>query len=165
MFAQFKKLKSLDLQQNAIFMVEDHAFSGLSKLTTLLLQHNNLKSVSEEVLVPMPHLIYLRIYDNPWSCQCPLDGLVRFLQVLSNRNLGNYAKCAEPASLKGEKLKTLKADVLCDEGTKAVDEEDPPATLPSIKKNPEAMSLCRVQYFPQPRMDCSNKSELPNVLI
>ncbi|XP_004083061.1 leucine-rich repeat-containing protein 17 [Oryzias latipes] len=168
MFAQFKKLKSLDLQQNAIFMVEDHAFSGLSKLTTLLLQHNNLKSVSEEVLVPMPHLIYLRIYDNPWSCQCPLDGLVRFLQVPSNRNLGNYAKCAEPASLKGEKLKTLKADVLCDEGTKAVDEEDPPATLPSIKKNPEAMSLCRVQYFPQPRMDCSNKnmsyipSEMPS---
>ncbi|RVE56796.1 hypothetical protein OJAV_G00224770 [Oryzias javanicus] len=168
MFANFPQLKTLDLQQNAIFMVEDNAFSGLSRLKILLLQHNNLKSVSEEVLLPMPRLNYLRIYDNPWSCQCPLDSLVRTLQVPSNRNLGNYAKCAEPASLKGEKLKTLKVDLLCAEEAQVEGGEDPPAKIPPIKKKPEAMSLCRAHYFPQPRMDCSNKnlshipSEMPS---
>ncbi len=113
MFSQFTQLKSLDLQQNDISMVEEGAFSGLSQLTTLLLQHNGLKTASEEVLLPMPRLTYLRVYDNPWSCHCSLDSLVRTLQVPSNRNLGNYAKCAEPQSLRGQKLKKLNVELLC----------------------------------------------------
>ncbi|XP_057711055.1 leucine-rich repeat-containing protein 17-like [Corythoichthys intestinalis] len=81
MFSQFTQLKSLDLQQNDISMVEDRAFNGLSKLRTLLLQHNKLKTATEELLLPMPRLAYLRLYDNPWSCHCPLDSLLRTLQV------------------------------------------------------------------------------------
>lgn len=158
MFAQFTQLKSLDLQQNIISMVEDDAFSGLSQLTTLLLQHNRLKTATEEVLLPLPRLSYLRIYDNPWSCQCPLDSLVRTLQVPSNRNLGNYARCAGPPSLKGQKLKKLKAD-LCAEGGKphigGGQQEGPPPK----KEKPEATSMCRTYMFPKPRMDCSNKGE------
>uniref|UniRef100_A0A3B3ZWK9 LRRCT domain-containing protein n=1 Tax=Periophthalmus magnuspinnatus TaxID=409849 RepID=A0A3B3ZWK9_9GOBI len=90
MFSQFTQLKSLDLQQNMISLVEEQAFNGLSKLTTLLLQHNSLKTASEEVLLPLPRLTYLRIYDNPWHCQCSLDSLIRTIQVPSKRNLGNY---------------------------------------------------------------------------
>ncbi|XP_069565301.1 leucine-rich repeat-containing protein 17 [Brachyistius frenatus] len=170
MFAQFTQLKSLDLQQNDISMVEDGAFSGLSQLTTLLLQHNQLKSAAEEFLLPLPRLTYLRVYDNPWSCLCPLDSLIRTLQVPSNRNLGNYAKCAEPHSMMGQKLKKLDVDSLC-AGRKPVDGEGSRPRPPLIKLKPEATALCRTYMFPKPLLDCSNKdlnhipSDLPSDIV
>ncbi|XP_049892384.1 leucine-rich repeat-containing protein 17 [Epinephelus moara] len=173
MFSQFTQLKSLDLQQNDISMVENGAFSGLSQLTTLLLQHNRLKTATEEVLLPMPRLTYLRLYDNPWSCHCQLDSLIRTLQVPSNRNLGNYGKCAEPQSLRGQKLRKLNVDLLC-AGDNQVDRRPggdrgggPP---PPIKK-PEATSMCHTYMFPKPLLDCSSKdlnnipSDLPSDIV
>uniref|UniRef100_A0A1A8J2L2 Leucine rich repeat containing 17 n=2 Tax=Nothobranchius kuhntae TaxID=321403 RepID=A0A1A8J2L2_NOTKU len=169
MFAQFTQLKSLDLQQNIISVVEDNAFSGLSKLTTLLLQHNRLRTASEEVLLPLPRLTYLRFFDNPWSCRCPLDGLVRTLQVPSNRNIGNYARCAEPSSMKGRKLKTLDAELLCKEETRPGDGQDPRPGGPPMKEKQEAVSVCTYK-FPK-LLDCSNKDlnhvppELPSEIV
>ncbi|KAA8580119.1 hypothetical protein FQN60_005654, partial [Etheostoma spectabile] len=155
MFSQFTQLKSLDLQQNDISMVEDGAFSGLSQLTTLLLQHNGLKTATEEVLLPMPRLTYLRLYDNPWSCHCPLDSLVRTLQVPSNRNLGNYGKCAEPQSLRGQKLRKLNVDSLCADHKPVGGGEG--GKPPPNKEKPEAPSMCHTYMFPKPLLDCSNK--------
>ncbi|KAM4570057.1 leucine-rich repeat-containing protein 17 [Odontesthes bonariensis] len=170
MFAQFTRLKSLDLQQNVISMVEDDAFSGLSQLTTLLLQHNRLKTASEEVLLPLPRLTYLRLYDNPWSCSCPLDSLVRTIQVPSNRNLGNFAKCASPPSLKGQKLKKLQVD-LCAEDRRPENGEELLPRPPSVKVKPEATSMCHTYFFPTVILDCSKKdlnyipSELPSDIV
>ncbi|XP_005799160.1 leucine-rich repeat-containing protein 17-like [Xiphophorus maculatus] len=151
MFEQFTQLKSLDLQQNVISVIEDDAFSGLSQLTTLLLQHNRIRSASEEVLLPLPRLTYLRIFDNPWSCRCPLDSLVRTLQVPSNRNLGNYARCAEPRSLKGQKLKKLTADFLCAEDNRP---EKPQPGRPIVRT--DAVSICHLKY-PRLLLDCTHK--------
>ncbi|XP_070710022.1 leucine-rich repeat-containing protein 17 [Pempheris klunzingeri] len=166
MFSQFTQLKSLDLQQNDISMVEDGAFSGLSQLTTLLLQHNGLRTASEEILLPLPRLTYLRLYDNPWSCHCSLDSLVTTLQVPSNRNLGNYAKCAEPPSLRGQKLKKLSVGSLCADDNQ-VDRrpgggEGGQPRPPPIKVKPEAMSMCHTYVFPKPLLDCSSK-DLNNI--
>lgn len=159
MFAQFTQLKSLDLQQNEIAMVEDGAFTGLSKLTTLLLQHNQLKTATEEILLPMKRLTYLRLYDNPWNCHCTLDSLVRTLQVPSNRNLGNYAKCAEPDSWRGLKLKKLNVDLLCaDDSPKKGEKEVQPRPQPK-KERPEAVSMCHTYLVPKPQLDCRNKGE------
>lgn len=91
-FVGYESLTSLDLQQNQISLVEEGAFEGLTRLTTLLLQHNRLGALSEETLIPMANLRYLRIYDNPWNCVCPMESLIRTLQVPSNRNLGNHAR-------------------------------------------------------------------------
>lgn len=172
MFSKFTQLKSLDLQQNDISMVEDGAFSGLSQLTTLLLQHNGLRTASEEVLMPMPRLAYLRIYDNPWSCRCSLDSLVRNLQVPSNRNLGNYAKCDEPLWLRGQKLKKLSVEALCtaevQEGTRpggGGGGGDGGQRPPPVKLKPEATSMCRTYMFPRPQLDCSSKGEAEARLI
>lgn len=172
MFSQFTQLKSLDLQQNFISMVEERAFSGLSQLTTLLLQHNGLKTASEDVLLPLPRLTYLRIYDNPWHCHCSLDSLIRTLQVPSNRNLGNYAKCAEPLSVKGQKLKKLNVDQLCVDNqvdTKPGSEgrPKPPPSRPKI----DATSMCHTYMFPRLLLDCSQKdlknipSDLPSDIV
>lgn len=95
-FFGYESLTTLDLQQNQISLVEEGAFQGLRHLTTLLLQHNRLGTLSEEALIPMPSLSYLRLYDNPWNCLCPLDSLIRTLQVPSNRNLGNHARWGNP---------------------------------------------------------------------
>ncbi|XP_039891688.1 leucine-rich repeat-containing protein 17 isoform X2 [Simochromis diagramma] len=164
MFAQFTQLKSLDLQQNRISRVEDDAFSGLSQLKTLLLQHNQMTTASEEVLLPLPRLTYLRLYDNPWSCLCPLESLIRKLQLPGNRNLGNYAICAEPLSLKGQKLKKLTVDLLCEEDKGpepgVVERPKPP---PKIGK-PDATSMCRTYMFPKPLLDCSNKAAFAGLL-
>lgn len=154
MFSQFTKLKSLDLQQNDISMVEDGAFTGLTQLTTLLLQHNGLRTASEEILLPMPRLTYLRIYDNPWNCDCALDSLVRTMQLPSNRNLGNYAKCAEPLSMRGYKMKRINAELLC-----AADKDGEVPSRPQIKVKPEVTSICRTYMFPKPLLDCSSKGE------
>ena len=166
MFSQFSQLKSLDLQQNHISMVEDGAFSGLSALTTLLLQHNRLKTATEEVLLPLPRLTYLRLYDNPWSCNCQLDSLVRNLQVPSNRNLGNYGKCAQPLSLMGQKLKGLKVETLCS-GDNQVDRNEGggqgAGLRPKPTKKTEATSMCHTYMFPKPLLDCSNKGETVTV--
>ena len=91
-FAGFEGLKSLDLQQNQISVVEEGAFQGLWRLKTLLLQHNKLGTVSEEALIPMPNLQYLRLYDNPWNCDCNLESLIQTMQIPSNRHLANHAR-------------------------------------------------------------------------
>lgn len=91
-FFGYESLTSLDLQQNQISLVEEGAFQGLTRLTTLLLQHNHLGTLSEEALIPMRNLAFLRLHDNPWNCLCPLESIIRTLQVPSNRNLGNHAR-------------------------------------------------------------------------
>lgn len=173
MFSQFTQLRSLDLQQNEISLVEERAFSGLSQLKTLLLQHNSLKTASEEVLLPLPRLNYLRMYDNPWHCHCSLDSLIRTIQVPSNRNLGNFAKCSEPLSLRGQKLKTINVDALCVDsrpdggGQAGGGGQTPRPRRPKL----DATSMCHTYMFPRPHLDCSNKdlknipSDLPSDIV
>ncbi|XP_044213347.1 leucine-rich repeat-containing protein 17-like isoform X1 [Thunnus albacares] len=168
-FFGYESLTSLDLQQNKISLVEEGAFQGLTHLTTLLLQHNHLGTLSEEVLIPMPNLRYLRLYDNPWNCLCPMDSLIRTLQVPSNRNLGKHARCAEPIKLKGMKLKQVNPELLCKE-TDAIGDPQGDQTVPidpvqpvPIRSKPDATTSCHTYLFPQIRMDCSGRglTEVP----
>lgn len=168
-FLGYESLTSLDLQQNQISVVEEGAFQGLTNLKTLLLQHNRLGTLSEEALITMPSLTYLRLYDNPWNCLCPMDSLIRTLQVPSNRNLGNHARCAEPSRLKGRKLKQVNAELLCIE-TGQIDSpqgDQTDSTYPlepvPIRTKPDVTTSCHTYLFPQFRMDCRNRglSEVP----
>ncbi|XP_032049361.1 leucine-rich repeat-containing protein 17 [Aythya fuligula] len=154
MFSKYKVLKSLDLQQNDILKIESQAFFGLNKLTTLLLQHNQIKTLSEEIFIYMPNLNYLRLYDNPWHCNCELETLVTMLQVPTNRNLGNYAKCVHPIELKNQKLKQIKAGQLCSEE----DRQDPKNIKQEKPVKPEFdSSLCHIYVFPVPTLNCKRK--------
>ncbi|GLD60275.1 leucine-rich repeat-containing protein 17-like protein [Lates japonicus] len=165
----YESLTSLDLQQNQISLVEEGAFQGLTRLTTLLLQHNRLGTLSEEALIPMPNLRYLRLYDNPWNCLCPLDSLIRTLQVPSNRNFGNHARCAEPTRLKGMKMKQVDPELLCKEsdptGDPQGDQTNPiePVEPSPIRSKPDATTSCHTYLFPEIRMDCSKRglTEVP----
>lgn len=156
MFSKYKKLKSLDLQQNEISKIEDQAFFGLNKLTTLLLQHNQMKVLSEEVFIYMPLLSYLRLYDNPWNCNCQMEPLIAMLQLPRNRNLGNYAKCEHPTEQKGQKLKQIKVESLCTEE----DRQDPSnlaVPKPEISRPEFDSSLCHIYLYPVQTLDCRRK--------
>ncbi|XP_036614415.1 leucine-rich repeat-containing protein 17 [Trichosurus vulpecula] len=158
MFSKFKKLKSLDLQQNDISKIESEAFFGLNRLTTLLLQHNQLKVLTEEVFIYTPLLSYLRLYDNPWHCTCEMDTLISMLQIPRNRNLGNYAKCESPQELKNQKLKQIKSEQLCNG-----DEMEQPAPKTQVSGRPTVVkpeadsSLCHIYVFPIQTLDCKRK--------
>ncbi|XP_068595787.1 leucine-rich repeat-containing protein 17-like [Brachionichthys hirsutus] len=169
-FSGYERLTTLDLQQNHIVLVEEGAFQGLTHLTTLLLQHNRIRTLSEETLIPMRNLAYLRLYDNPWDCLCPMDSLIRTLQVPSNRNLGNHARCAEPFGLRNVKLKQADPELLCKE---SVNEEQGDETEPlfpvdpiPIRTKPDATTACHTYLFPQVRMDCSKRglTEVPEAI-
>ncbi|XP_026870078.2 leucine-rich repeat-containing protein 17 [Electrophorus electricus] len=153
-FSHFRKLQSLDLQQNEISLIEEGAFNGLSKLTILLLQHNRLQVATEAMLIPMVRLSHLRLHDNPWRCSCQLDSLVRFLQVPSNRHMGNFAKCAEPTHLWGQHLKQLDATLLCSPEFQPV---ALPSRPPGIQKHLDATLLCHTYVFPKPLLECKSR--------
>ncbi|KAI9529967.1 hypothetical protein NQZ68_008206 [Dissostichus eleginoides] len=166
----FESLTSLDLQQNHISLVAEGAFQGLTRLTTLLLQHNRLGTLSEEALISMPNLRYLRLHDNPWNCVCPMESLIRTLQVPSNRNLGNHARCAEPSRLKGMKLRQIDPEFLCKEKTDPTGKPQGDQTYPTnavqpipIRTKPDATTSCHTYLFPQVLMDCSKRglTEVP----
>lgn len=144
-FAHFPNLRSLDLQHNELSQVSRRAFVGLARLTTLLLQHNGLRDLDEETLLPLPLLTYLRLYDNPWDCRCPLDSLVRTLQVPGNRNLGNYAECAEPHTLRGHRLKRVKPERLCSslEDNALQEPEGPGTTTTGGAQRPYTSTACK----------------------
>ncbi|XP_038597417.1 leucine-rich repeat-containing protein 17 [Tachyglossus aculeatus] len=157
MFARFRKLKSLDLQQNDISKIETDAFFGLSRLTTLLLQHNRIKVLTEEVFIYTPLLNYLRLYDNPWRCTCEMETLVTMLQVPRNRNLGNYAKCEGPEDRKDQKLKELRAEELCNEDQKPPSPRNQVAGKPPVIKPDVDSSLCHIYVFPIQTLDCKRR--------
>nr|XP_006137592.1 leucine-rich repeat-containing protein 17 isoform X2 [Pelodiscus sinensis] len=156
MFSKYKTLKSLDLQQNDISKIESEAFFGLNKLTTLLLQHNQIKILSEEVFIYTPLLRYLRLYDNPWHCTCEMETLITMLQVPTNRNLGNYAKCVYPTELKDQKLKQIKAEQLCSEDER-LDPKNIVVAKPGAVKPEFDSSLCHIYVFPIQTLDCKQK--------
>ncbi|XP_054883375.1 leucine-rich repeat-containing protein 17-like [Poeciliopsis prolifica] len=162
-FLGYERLSSLDLQQNQISQVDEDAFQGLTHLTTLLLQHNQLRTLSEEALIPMPNLHYLRLYDNPWKCLCPMESLIRTLQVPSNRNLGNHAKCAEPVSLKDRKLKQIDPELLCEEFGPNINLTQTIEPIP-IRGKLDATALCHTYIFPVSWLDCRNRglTEVPS---
>ncbi|XP_063304222.1 leucine-rich repeat-containing protein 17 [Pelobates fuscus] len=152
-FSKFKNLKSLDLQQNEILKIETQAFSGLKKLKTLLLQHNRIHVLSEEVFINMPRLTYLRLYDNPWDCNCELESLVMYLQLPKNRNFGNYARCVTPAEMTGQKLKEVTSEVICQEDISVPREQkDPKVIRPSVDS-----SKCHLYLHPVVMLDCREK--------
>lgn len=158
-FSNFPNLRSLDLQQNEISQIDENAFSGLTKLTTLLLQHNHLQVASEDMLIPMPQLRYMRIHDNPWRCDCQLDSLVRFIQVPSNRHIGNYARCAEPTAFVGRPLKKLDVEQLCTPEQKTPFPDSDNQTLPASIKQFEATTLCHTYMHPVTHLDCRSRGE------
>lgn len=81
------------------------AFHDLRRLTTLYLFNNSLVELSGQCLDTVPSLEYLRLNDNPWSCDCKALSLWEWLKRF--RGSTSSVGCQAPADMAGKDLKQL----------------------------------------------------------
>ncbi|KAK6172597.1 hypothetical protein SNE40_016220 [Patella caerulea] len=73
-------LRDLNLAGNHINVISPYAFSGLDLLETLELQDNALQSLTYEAVGEFGYrLKTIRLYNNPWFCDCHLQWLKKWL--------------------------------------------------------------------------------------
>ncbi|MEQ2198890.1 hypothetical protein XENOCAPTIV_020377, partial [Xenoophorus captivus] len=104
----FRGLRALDrllLHKNQIEWVDRLAFHDLKRLTTLYLFNNTLVELSGQCLDMLPALEYLRLNDNPWSCDCKALSLWEWLK--SFRGSTSSVGCQAPVNMVGKDLKEL----------------------------------------------------------
>lgn len=107
----FRGLRALDrllLHQNQIEWVDNLAFHDLKSLTTLYLFNNSLTELSGQCLEMLPALEYLRLNDNPWSCDCKALSLWEWLKRF--RGSTSSVGCQMPDYLVGKDLKELRKE-------------------------------------------------------
>lgn len=107
----FRGLRALDrllLHQNQIEWVDRLAFHDLKHLTTLYLFNNTLVQLSGQCLDTLPALEYLRLNDNPWSCDCKALSLWEWLKRF--RGSTSSVGCQAPAEVLGKDLKDLRKE-------------------------------------------------------
>lgn len=84
------------------------AFHDLKRLTTLYLFNNSLIQLSGQCLDTLPALEYLRLNDNPWSCDCKALKLWEWLKRF--RGSTSTVLCHTPADMVGKDLKELRKE-------------------------------------------------------
>lgn len=107
----FRGLRALDrllLHQNQIEWVDRLAFHDLKRLSTLYLFNNSLVQLSGQCLDMLPGLEYLRLNDNPWSCDCKAVSLWEWLKRF--RGSTSTVGCQAPSNLVGKDLKELRKE-------------------------------------------------------
>ncbi|XP_067134486.1 protein slit-like isoform X2 [Centruroides vittatus] len=92
LFKHLTHLKRLDVRNNEIENIEDHAFEGAVQLTDLLLTENKLKEIRPKMFSGLSNLKTLSLYDNKIECIVP--GSFDRMKLLSTLNLlANPLKC------------------------------------------------------------------------
>jgi len=114
--AAFKRLgylTVLDLSRCRLSAVEPGAFDGLRSLEWLRLDHNRIariESVAGSAVLPLS-LHGIEMHDNPWTCDCRLRDVHRWL----NDNAAPHTvepACHWPDRLRGSAIRKLAADEL-----------------------------------------------------
>ncbi|XP_041429844.1 nyctalopin-like [Xenopus laevis] len=78
-FSRLTNLKKLHLNNNQITHITPHAFSSLKHVQLLHLSKNNLTSMPGYLFSSMPKLRFLFLSFNPWSCDCSMSWIARWL--------------------------------------------------------------------------------------
>lgn len=69
------------------------------------LNNNNITALPREIFSGMPRIRALRLSDNPFTCDCHLSWLSRYLR--NSPRLAPYTRCHSPSQLKGQSLAEL----------------------------------------------------------
>ncbi|XP_062613184.1 slit homolog 1 protein-like [Saccostrea cucullata] len=96
------------LNNNNITTIEDKAFNDLTKLEKLELHENKIATIRNTTFVGLTNLNQLNILNNPFDCDCKLQGLIDFVKSGSVTLAGN-PRCLTPENLKGTPLVSLSA--------------------------------------------------------
>ena len=85
--------------------IEKDAFISLQGLDTLLLKSLNVSSLNKFKYVPFP--IKLDLSDNPLTCDCDLDWLVKMWMSQAMDDREWIVPCSTPPELSGRDLTSL----------------------------------------------------------
>ena len=100
-FPALHNLKRIDLSFCRIASVDRMAFKNLGhSVQSVVLNNNQLKSVPQEVFLPLTSLTQLQTHDNPWVCDCNLKNFRDWL--IQNKLYGKATACAEPPVHQGK---------------------------------------------------------------
>lgn len=97
-FPPAKHLKTIDLSHNKIEEIDRRTFENLgNSVESVFVDNNRLRTLREEVFVPLTNLKSLQLHNNPWTCDCRLKN---FRDWVVFRGLYTYpTSCAEPERL------------------------------------------------------------------
>lgn len=118
-FVFVTKLTSLNLAGNHIQYIYPDAFTGLSQLQQLYLQNNALTKLNSSVFRYFSvSLKEIKLYNNPWYCDCNLRWLLKWLQnaTTSSRQKLRWVfnteepTCQGPSLVEGRPLSSLSGD-------------------------------------------------------
>ncbi|OQR71391.1 protein slit-like [Tropilaelaps mercedesae] len=105
-------LRILNLEANNLSCIDESALRQLKNLETVIFAKNNITVVSRYLFDGLKKLRNLRIWENPYACDCRLSWFPSWLR--SNPRLGHYVTCDSPPQLKGRLIMELReADFEC----------------------------------------------------
>ncbi|WAR20834.1 SLIT-like protein [Mya arenaria] len=102
---------SRDLSFNRIKSVGKRTLTGSRVLKNLQLDHNEISCISGSTLSELTNMVYLRLRENKFACDCRLAWLSTWLRP-RNRRLGRHMTCQTPINLKGKSFSRARTDEL-----------------------------------------------------
>ncbi|KAI8491462.1 Leucine-rich repeat-containing protein 4C [Branchiostoma belcheri] len=141
---ELESLEELDLSGNSIKVIDNEAFTGLSKLKRLIiissqvteikrfalshlkslteldLSYNNISALPSNEFIETPLLAQVNLRVNPWNCSCDIIWLVDWLRrKIKSKTCDVCGVCQSPNRLEGMSLFDIRSDdVRCDNGNK-----------------------------------------------
>ncbi|KAJ3599671.1 hypothetical protein NHX12_033627 [Muraenolepis orangiensis] len=80
-FSGLPLLSLLDLNDNNLRTLPDTIFQNLKAVSTIYLNNNDLKTLPGEIFRSNSMLRELFLKDNPWHCDCQIQGIANWLQT------------------------------------------------------------------------------------
>ncbi|CAH1239764.1 IGFALS [Branchiostoma lanceolatum] len=147
-----KHATELDISHGHIRVVEEGAFSAASfpNITRLQLNGGNpLHFLPANIVDKLPNLTALILYDDPFHCDCQLNGFATWLRERINPPFVDLT-CASPPSLQGKDLKDVPlANLTCDCQHEEAPSIDTSRSDTSVHEGQTAMLKCKISGCPE----------------
>ncbi|KAI5744577.1 hypothetical protein M8J76_003513 [Diaphorina citri] len=144
-FQPLSYLVTLELSKCGIEVIEDAAFVGLDSLEWLKLDNNKITTISGSNILPTG-LHGIDLHHNPWTCDCLLIGLRRWLES-TKTPMAIDPICSVPPRLSSVTIKQLSIDEL------ACEPQITPSTFYlEIQEGKNVSLLCKVSAIPEAKI-------------
>ncbi|XP_060916258.1 toll-like receptor 13 [Labrus mixtus] len=106
LFRSFPNLQELDLRGTTLKSLDFVAQANLSALRSLQLSDNAITVINERLFQTLPALIYLDLDNNPLTCDCSNAGFIQWVKSNNQTQVDNAFQftCSFPLTKQGTKL-------------------------------------------------------------
>ena len=107
------RLNDLNLAQNNIEIIQEHAFNDLRNLVNLNLDGNQIRSLAHNPFKNLAHLEVLQLNSSNFVCNCMLEWITIWLNKVPFEDFNG--KCSYPPKLQGKSIyELLPNEMSCD---------------------------------------------------